>query len=129
MSRASAIARGRTAAELGMVDACDIERPAGESTSGGVVTATTADVYSGMCRLQVRQESGAGEKVGEAYVVVQRIELQLPMSAPALLEGDRVTMTASVSDPQLAGRKYRVRDVVRKTDLTARRVTLLEVTS
>lgn len=129
MSIQTALARGRAAAEALMVDTCTITRTIGESTVGGVVTPTTSTIYSGKCRMQVRQETGAGQNVGEAFVVVQRLELQLPMSVPELREGDIVTMTAAALDPQLAGKTYAVRDAVAKTHLTSRRVTVLEVTS
>lgn len=130
MSLEGAISRGRSLAERLMVDACSIARPTGESTgAGGVITPTTSAVYTGKCRLQVRQETGAGQTVGEAFIIVQRLELQLPMTAPEVFEGDRVTMTASALDPQLVGKEYVVRDVVRKTHLTSRRVTVLEVSS
>ena len=131
MSRDSALTRGRIAAEAGMVDACDIERTVSESTSGGIVTPTTTDVYSGKCRLQVASstEQGQAAKIGEAYRIVARKELQLPISAPQLQEGDLVMVTAAALDPQLVGKKFRVRDVLTKTHATSRRATVLEVTS
>lgn len=129
MTVQTALARGRVAAEALMIDACDIVRPTSESTSGGIVTPTTSAVYSGKCRIQVKQESGGGRTVGEAYLIVQRLELQLPITAAELAEGDLVTMTASALDPQLVGKTYAVQDVVRKTHLTARRATVLEVSS
>lgn len=129
MSAEIALARGRAAAEALMIDVCDIARPVSESASGGIVTPATAPVYSGKCRIQVKQETGGGRTVGEAYLIVQRLELQLPITAAELAEGDLVTMTASALDPQLVGKTYAVQDVVRKTHLTARRATVLEVTS
>lgn len=130
MSLEGALTRGRALAESLMVDACAIVRPGGESTgANGVITAITNAVYSGKCRLQMRQETGSGHNLGEAFVIVRRVELHLPMTAPELFEGDQVTMTASALDPQLVGKRYVVRDVARKTHLTARRVTVLEVTS
>lgn len=130
MSIEAAIARGRAAAEALMVDACTIQRPGTEATSAtGVVTPSLTSIYTGKCRLQVRQQTGAGQNIGEAYVIVERLELQLPMTTPALLEGDVVTMTASALDPLLPGKKYTVRDTLAKTHLTSRRVTVLEVTS
>jgi hypothetical protein len=130
MSIEAAIARGRAAAEALMVDACTIQRPGTETTSAtGVVTPSLTSIYAGKCRLQVRQQTGAGQNIGEAYVIVERLELQLPMTTPALMEGDVVTMTASTLDPLLPGKKYTVRDTLAKTHLTSRRVTVLEVTS
>lgn len=115
-----------------MTDACTVRRQTGESTdSGGVITPTMTDVYAGKCRMQLRTATGAGrgQDLGEAYVIVANLELQIPVAAPALLEGDQVTITAAVSDPQLVGKVYTVRDVVAKSELTARRATVLEVTS
>ena len=130
MSRASVLARGRAAALIGMTDACVITRSAGETNvGGGVVTEVTQQVYSGRCRIQVRSPSGTGQDVGEAYVIVQRIELQIPIAAPQLAEGDRVEMTAAAHDGQLVGKTYAVRDVLAKSEATSRRATLIEVTS
>lgn len=129
MSLQSALARGRTAAEALMVDACTIRHKTGESASGGVITPTYSTLYNGKCRVQVRSEAGQGQNVGEAYLVVERHEVQLPMTVTGLREGDQITITASALDPDLVGRVYVVRDVVRKSHLTSRRVTVLEITS
>lgn len=126
-----ALARGRAAAARLMVDACTIERQTGETTTGGVITPTYSPVYTGKCRLQVQAEAGQGTDVGEAYRIVRRIVLSLPFvtATEQLLEGDRVTMTAASLDASLVGRRYTLRDVLAKTHATARRATLLEVTS
>lgn len=130
MSRASALARGRTAAELGMVDACTIRRRTGQSTgAGGVITPAYTTLYAGKCRVQIRAESGQGDDIGEAYRVVERREIQLPMSVTGLLEADLIEVTAAALDPELVGKVYAVRDIAAKTHLTSRRVTVLEVTS
>jgi hypothetical protein len=65
----------------------------------------------------------------EEIAMQVRREVQLPMSATGLREGDRITITASALDPDLVGKVYVIRDVEAKTHLTARRVTVLEVTS
>lgn len=132
MSRASVLARGRRAALAGMTDACAITRTTGESVDAdGVTTPTTATIYAGQCRVQLRTATGAGHgrDVGEAYVIIQNLELQIPITAAAVLEGDTVTITAAASDPLLVGRVYAIRDVVAKSELTARRATMLEITS
>jgi hypothetical protein len=129
MSIESAIARGRAAAENLMVDACVITRKTGETTSGGVITPTLTTLYTGKCRVQVKSEAGAGQNVGEAFRVVERHEVQLPMTVTGLQEGDSIQVTASALDPDLVGRVYVVRDVLRKSHLTSRRVTVTEVTS
>jgi hypothetical protein len=130
MSRESATLRGRAFEEIAMQDACTITRETGETTgSGGVITPTTATQYTGKCRVQFKPMEGSGTDVGEAYLLLVRREVQLPMSATGLREGDRITITASALDPDLVGKVYVIRDVEAKTHLTARRVTVLEVTS
>jgi hypothetical protein len=113
-----------------MVDACTITRQTGETTgAGGVITPTTSTLYTGKCRVQFKPMQGNGADVGEAYLLLVRREVQLPMTVTGLLEGDRITITASALDPDLVGKVYVVRDVEAKTHLTSRRVTVLEVTS
>lgn len=131
MSAETHARRGQAAAERLMVDACTIRRQTGESTGpGGVITPTYgADLYSGKCRVQTKSEMGAATDVGEATVYVLRHEVQLPISATGLAEGDQVTITASVLDPDLVGKVFTVRDVTAKTHLTARRLIVTEVTS
>lgn len=131
MSRALVLARGQAAAEAGMVDACIIRRKTGESTSGGVVSPTYSTIYTGKCRVQVKPdaESGQSQNVGEAHLVVERHQVQLPIAVTGLQEGDRITITTSAFDPDLVGRVYAVRDVLRKSHPTSRRVTVLEATS
>lgn len=133
MSLESAIQRGRAAAEVLMVDACTIKHLTGETTgAGGVITATYgAAFYTGRCRIQVKQEAGAGTDVGEAYRIVGRREVQLPVVAATtgIREGDVVTITAAAIDPDLVGKVFVVRDVLAKTHLTSRRLTVTEVTS
>jgi hypothetical protein len=130
MSIQAAVARARQLAETLMVDACTITRQTGETTgAGGVITPTTSTLYTGKCRVQFKPMQGNGADVGEAYLLLVRREVQLPMSVTGLLEGDRITITASALDPDLVGKVYVVRDVEAKTHLSARRVTVLEVTS
>jgi hypothetical protein len=132
MSVQTAIARGRRLAEALMVDACTIRRRTGEATdpNSGVITPTYGDpLYSGKCRVQQRTNAGQGQDVGEAFVLVSRFEVQLPMSVTGLAEGDRITITAAALDPDLVDRVFTVRDVAAKSHLTARRVGVTEVTS
>ena len=129
MSRATVLARAQAAAEAGMRDTATIRRVTGQTTSAtGVVTDTLADVYTGKCRLQLRGLTSEARTVGEAYLMVSRIELQLPVSAPLVREGDKVTVTASVN-AALAGRRFVVQAAPDKSEESCRRATLLEVTS
>jgi hypothetical protein len=129
MSIESALARGRAAAEALQVDACVIKRKAGETTVAGVITPTYSTLFTGKCRVQIRSQAGQGQNVGEAYLVVERHEVQLPITVTGLQEGDQITIVGSALDPDLVGRVFVVRDVLRKSHLTSRRVTVTEATS
>lgn len=130
MSRATVLARGRAAAEAGMVDTCTIERQTGETTNPdtGVVTPTVSEIYDGMCRFQQKGAQAQQEDAGQAYLLLQRAEIQLPVTATGIDVGDLITCTAS-RDPDLVGRVFRVRDLAYKTDATARRLQIQERTS
>jgi uncharacterized protein YwlG (UPF0340 family) len=86
-------------------------------------------LYTGKCRVQVKAAARQGGDIGQAYVVIEEREVQLPMTVTGLREGDQITITAAALDPDLVGRVYVVHDVVAKTQLTSRRATVLEVTS
>lgn len=130
MSREAALARGRAFAEQGMVDTCVITRTASSSTDQdtGVITRTTETIYSGKCRFQWRDATAAAEKVGEAELRLLSPELQLPMSVAGLKVSDEVECTSAARDPDLPGRTFKVKDLFHKTDATARRIRLVEVT-
>lgn len=133
MTATSAVLRGRRAAEKLMVDACSVARITGRTEGpGGVITNVTTPVYVGKCRLMVRTRErlgGSWQNVGEAQLIISRLELQLPVSAPEVVEGDRVLMTASFLDPLIPGKTFVVRDSMLKSHLTARRITVIEVSS
>lgn len=132
MSALIAAQRGQAAAEALMQDACTVEHAVGEPTTGagGVVTTPYgAAYYTGRCHVQIKAEAGAGADVGEAYRIVTRRIVKLPMSVTGVVEGDRITITAAALDAALVGKVYTVRDVEAKTFMTARRVTVLEITS
>lgn len=130
MSRATVLARGRLAAEAGMVDACTITR-IGErvtDTTTGEVTESASTLYTGKCRVQQASAQAQREDAGEDRLLLLRLEVQLPMSVTDLEVGDLVTVTASVHDPDLPGRVFRVHDLAHKTHATARRVQCVEKT-
>lgn len=132
MSRASALARGRLAAEAGMRDTCSIRRELGTAVDDntGDETIVWEQLYVGKCRVQQRSEANSQQETpGEDYQLLQRVELQLPMSVTGLREADEVTITAAVADPDLAGTVYLIRDLFAKTDATARRVGVTRRTS
>lgn len=130
MSRESVLQRGRTAALLGMRDACMIVRTGARTTDpvSGDVTQPATTLYTGQCRVKQAQAQAQREDVGEDHLLLLRLEVQLPMSVTGLQVGDEITITASVDDPDLPGRVFLVHDLAHATDLTARRVQVLERT-
>jgi hypothetical protein len=131
MSLTSTLARGRRAAERLMVDACVISRDSGTTYDPvtGYPTPNTPEVYAGKCRIQQQAASAGQRDVGEATVLLLRLEVQLPMSVIGVQVDDVVEVTASVHDPDLPGRRFRVRELAHKTHATARRLGVEEVTS
>ena len=131
MSRASVLARGRSAALAGMVDTCRITRVTGTTTDPdtGVVTPGYTLIYEGVCRVQQRTASARPADAGEAYQLLLGLELQLPVAATGIEVSDVAAITASANDADLVGREFRVRELAHKTEATARRIGVEEVTS
>lgn len=132
MSRASALARGRVAAEISMVDACVIRR---RNTSGttdpdtGYPTQTYTDLYAGKCRVQQHQATADEKTAGEDDLLLLRIEVQLPVVGSEGLEvRDEITITAAANDADLVGRVFLIHDLAHKSEATARRVQCTERT-
>jgi hypothetical protein len=130
MSRDILIARGRLAAEAGMVDACTVTRIGTRvtDTTSGEVTEPVTTLYAGRCRVQQAQAVATEETVGEDHLLMLRLEVQLPMSVTGLRVGDLITITASAHDADLPARVFRVHDLAHKTHATARRVQCVEET-
>jgi hypothetical protein len=131
MSATSVTMRGRAAAERLMVDACTITRAGTLTTSDttAVVSSTPTTVYAGKCRVQQQVPVAKPAEVGQAAVWLQRLVLQVPMSAVGVRSDDLVTITASVLDPDLAGRVFHIRELGHKTHMTSRRLQIEEITS
>lgn len=134
MSRATVLARGRAAAERGMRDSCVITRPVSASVdkvTGAVTPTSTTTVYAGVCRLQQAADQAAmGTDQGEAYRLMTKRELQLPVATSAdVRANDIVTITACVNDAALVGMVFTVRDEAGKSEATARRLGIQAATS
>jgi hypothetical protein len=133
VSRETVLARGRVAAERGMLDQCTIQRVAGSTTNptNGVVSDTKTTIYTGKCRVQSWSPLGGAASprtVGGQYLRLLRLELQLPVAGTdGLQDGDVVTMTFAAHDPDLLGRTFTVRDLQFKSDDTSRRIGVSEV--
>lgn len=131
MSRTGVLARAQAFAEAGMVDTCTIRRRTGETTDPqtGEITPTWSPLlYDGKCRFQHRDGRAEQADAGEAYVLLQRTEVQLPVAAIGIDVGDEITCTAS-RDPDLVGRAFLVHDLAYRSDATTRRLQVQERTS
>jgi len=130
MSRATVLAGGRAIAEAGMVDACTIRRNAGNVTDPdtGASTPAYSVLYTGKCRVQGSLAQAGQLSAGGDYLLMLRLEVQLPISVTGLKAGDEITIDDAVHDPDLPGRVFRIRDLMHKTHATARRVGVIEKT-
>jgi hypothetical protein len=125
------LVRGRAAAEDRMVDACTIRRRTGETTdpNTGEITPTYDVLYQGQCRVQQQAMQAQQQDAGEAYLLMVRLEVHLPITVTGLEPDDEVQITASSTDPDLPGRTFYIRDLAHASDKTARRVGTVERTS
>lgn len=130
MSAAEAIWAGRREAEALMQDTITVDRQSGEEThfETGAVTPTYTAVYSGKAKIQATISQSRVAAAGEHQYTLQEYRIDLPVAAGPLKVGDRVRVTASVLDPFLAGRVYRVVELFHKSFATAQRARVEEVT-
>ncbi|MET0416384.1 MAG: DUF6093 family protein [Actinoplanes sp.] len=129
MNRDDLVAEAQAFAEEGMVDTCTIQHVTGENTDAdGNVTPTYSTVYTGSCRVQQQQPYAERNDAGQAYQLLLRLEIQLPMSVTGISPDDVVTIVTS-RDADLVGRQFSVRDLAHKTDASSRRVQCMEITS
>lgn len=125
------LSRAQTAAQALMVDTCLVQRVASQSTDPdtGVITYTYSTVYAGPCKVQQRAAIARPEVIGEAAVFMSRLELHVPVSVTGIASDDRVSITASAHDPDLLGRVWHIRELAHKSLASARRYSIVEVTS
>lgn len=114
-----------------MVDSCTIRRPneSAVDPDTGVITPAYTLIYSGPCRIQQRTPRAQPRNVGEAEVFVARLELHVPTSVTGVNSDDLVNITSSSHDQDLIGRSWHIRELAHKTYASARRFSLIEVTS
>ena len=129
MSAVDAALRGRLSAEALMLDACAVTRPGAPVTDPetGEVTPSSTPVYSGPCKVQQTISQASNPTAGGHQFTVQDVRWDTPVTAGPFLVGDVVTMTASVLDPQLVGRVFRVIETFHKSGATAQRTRVSEV--
>jgi hypothetical protein len=133
MPRAIALARGQAAALASMTDTCTIRRAGSASTdqSTGVRTPAYSTLYTGVCRVQQTLPISRPHDSGENFLLLARMDVQLPVSVTGLQVNDEVTVTAvgAGHDADLVGRVFLVRDLFHKSEPTARRVGVIERTA
>lgn len=114
-----------------MVDACTIRRRNGETTNPntGEITPTYDLLYQGKCRVQQQAMQAQQQDAGQAYLLMVRLEVHLPIAVTGLQPDDEVQITTSITDPDLPGRTFYIRDLAHASEKTARRVGTVERTS
>jgi hypothetical protein len=118
-------------AERLMVDECTIRRQTGLVTDpvSGVVSPAYETIYTGKCKVQTFTNRELMKTGGEYEFIVQRYEVQVPVSVVGVKTNDEALVTASVYDPDLVGRSYRVVGLMNKSEGTARRLGVEEMPS
>lgn len=131
MSRASVLARARAFAQGGFIDTCRITRRTNGTVdeNTGRIAQPVQVLYEGVCRVQNQRAQSRAEEVGEDRPLLLPLEIQLPMAVTGLRVGDDVAITASVNDADLVGRTFQIRDPAHKSEASARRIRVEEVTS
>jgi hypothetical protein len=124
-----------------MVDTCIIRRQTGLVTdpATGNVTPGYETVYptaahiatgnNGKCKVQTFTNRELLKNGGEYEFVIQRYEVQVPVAATGIQTNDEVVVTASLFDPDLPGRMYRIVGLMNKSLGTARRMGVEEMPS
>ena len=134
MSRDALVEQARAFAVSEWADTCTITREVAASTDrvvGVTVPTETLTIYSGICRLQQPPDQAAtGTEQGEAYRLMTRRELQLPVVESAdVRPDDTVTITACAKDPAAVGQVFTVRDDASKSEASTRRLGIQMATS
>jgi hypothetical protein len=123
--------RGRRRAESLMVDTCVVRErstfgPMDDDTGQSTET-VGAVVYEGRCKIQTYEAHESTPAAGQHVWSVQRYSIHLPATVEVSVDC-MVTVTASVLDEHLVGRRYRVAAFLHKSMATANRLAVDEVT-
>jgi len=141
MTVLTALAAGRAAAESIMLDTCLITRVTGppgpvDPVTGERTPAPTETIYpppdamspfDGRCKIQTFEPYESNRNSGGHVFTEQRYSLHLPIGAGPVAIDDQVEIITAVSDPQLAGRVYRIAGLHHKSLATAQRIPMQEV--
>lgn len=122
----------RVEAERRMVDACTITRGGGDDTfeAGTYTPAAGSTIYTGPCEVQIGDGLNAREaEAGGTEITVSRVTVKVPVAVEGVREGDLVTITSSLLDPDLVDQEFKVVAGHAKTFATARRLQVERVTT
>lgn len=127
---AGALPELRRAAESMMRDTCTVHTVTGQTVDDltGKSTPIVEPVYEGPCRVQTYEPYEANPEAGGGTATVQRYAVHVPVASFRPEVGQVVTVTASVFDPHLVGREFRVVALLHKTAATAYRLSVEETT-
>lgn len=123
------LTRGRVLAESLMTDTLTITRatePTFSESTGTYTPGTPTAVYSGKGRVQTYEPFESTPEAGAHTYTVQRYTVQVPSTVVAAID-DTITVTASVTAPDLVGREYIVKGLLHKSHKTANRLLVDEV--
>jgi len=127
----------RAEAEARMRDTCAVRRVTGTATdAAGNVTPTLSEpVYgpglaphAGKCRVQATAAQEQTASLAEHTMTLQRYTVHVPVAAFEPAVGDVITIVDAVDDEHLAGRTFRVVALLHKSQATAYRLGVQEVT-
>lgn len=130
------IREGRALAESLMTASCTITRlPDARGTlnqsTGKYDPPVPTIIYAGKCRMQVRSVTadGSAKSAGERQATVQQHELHLPVvGTENVAAKDIVTIISASLDDALTGRTFTIVARHEKSQATARRLPIVEVT-
>lgn len=120
-----------------MLDLCTITRPDPDAPApqmdpetGQYPEPERITVYEGKCRIQIKSSAVSDVNAGERPGTTQEIEWQGPVvGTESIAVDDVVVMTSVAMDSALEGRTFTVAGRHEKSQATARRLRLIEVTS
>lgn len=98
------------------------------ASDGTVSTASETIIYQGRCDIStvVARRDRYETRLGE-HIYLRQYRVSIPVDESAVIqESDRFEVISSHSDPQLVGRVMTVKDVHHDSELSKRRITLID---
>lgn len=135
MSRESVILAGRKFSEEAFTATCTIRRPTGQTVTDPttlVQTPTYSVVHTGVpCKINAAARRPDEAQLAGQMAAKSELAWHVPMTITGVLTNDEATIdtvSASVGDPDLIGRKFRVTGEFVKSFATARRFPVEDIT-